>query len=89
MPEVNEQCPSASYALWSFSLDSNTEQTKMPRGEFAKGQMVQFKLREITKLFTTLVGSLVDPRYLRRTALYAHAHGLDRAATGDPYTCAT
>ena len=30
----------------------------------------------------------LDLRCLRRTAKYAHAFWLDRAATGDPYTCA-
>ena len=30
-----------------------------------------------------------DLRCLRRTAKYAHAFWLDRAATGDPYTCTT
>jgi hypothetical protein len=29
----------------------------------------------------------LDLRCLRRTAKYAHAFWLDRAATGDPYTC--
>jgi hypothetical protein len=31
----------------------------------------------------------LDLRCLRRTAKDAHASGLDRAATGDPYTCPT
>jgi hypothetical protein len=32
---------------------------------------------------------ILELRYLHRTATYAHAFGLDGAATGDPYTCIT
>jgi hypothetical protein len=36
-----------------------------------------------------LIVRFLDLRCLRRTAKDAHASGLDRAATGDPYTCTT
>jgi hypothetical protein len=55
MPEVNEQCPSATYELWSFAMDNNAEQTKMSRSKFPGHQKVQFTFAELSNLSTSLV----------------------------------
>jgi hypothetical protein len=51
MPEVNEQCPSASYALCSFGLINNTKQAKMPRGVKLPGRQKDlFLFNELSEL---------------------------------------